>query len=182
MFKFIRRLFFLAIILIVVIVVLILVYPNRYENEATIEIMAPIAKVYDSAEQLSRWNLMAMLGGMVSLPESKLPDRGNPASGQLGPMMDELKNQIGGMDIKVTVVKSDREKLLIYRVDGGPMSGIQPELYFYKVDDAKTRVVYKESFIFIGWKGSIKAFFAKYTTAKIIDNSLNNLKKISEEK
>jgi hypothetical protein len=180
MFKFIRRLFYLAIILIVLVIILILVFPNQYQKESTIEILASVEKTYKSAEQLSQWNLMAMLGGATSVGNT-LPDQAKLPTGQLDQLMGDLKNQIGGMDIKVTIVKSDISKLLIYRVDGGPMSGIQPELYFYKVDDNKTRVVYKESFIFTGWFGSVKAFLAKYGTEKIIDNSLANLKKISEQ-
>jgi hypothetical protein len=180
MFKWLRRLIFLSIIIIVIGLILILMFPNHYEKESTIEINAPVEKVFAHAEKLDQWNMFAMLSGYTGSMKD-IKGAGTIPADQLDQYAGKIKDQIGSLDMKVIMVKTDFPKLLSYKIEGGPMSGIQPEMVFTKLDDQKTRVTHKESFIFTGFFGSIKAFAAKYGTGKLTENGLTNLKKISEQ-
>ncbi len=180
MFKFIKRLIFLALFIIIAGLVLIVVFPNQYDKETSVEISAPVEKVFKRAETLDQWNMYAMLSGYTgSMKDIKGSNTGQ--GGQMDQYAGKIKDQIGSLDMKVQIVKSDYPKLLSYKIDGGPMSGIQPEMIFTKIDDQKTRVTHRESYIFSGFTGSIKAFMAKYGTGKLTENGLANLKKISEQ-
>lgn len=180
MFKWLRRLIVLALIIVVAGLILIVMFPNRYEKETMIEINAPADIVFSRAEKLEQWNMYAMLSGYAGSVKD-IKGKGQIPAGDLDQYTGAIKDQIGSLDMKVLIVKSDCPKLLSYRIDGGPMNGIQPEMIFTKIDEQKTRVTHKESYIFSGFFGSIKAFAAKYGTGKLTENGLTNLKKISEQ-
>ncbi len=180
MFKFIRRLIYLAVILFIVGFLLIIMFPNHYEKESVIDIDAPAEKVFTNAEKLGQWNMYAMLSGYTEMTKQS-GDKTKPANDPVDRYAGQIKNQIGSMEMKVSLVKADYPRSLSYKIEGGPMNGMQPEMYFAKIDDKKTRVTHKERYMFSGFFGSIKAFAAKYGTGRLTENGLTNLKKISEQ-
>lgn len=177
MFRWIRRLILFTLFLGIVAILLIILFPNRYEKESVIEINAPVEKVFSMAEKLELWNMYAMLSGS-SVALKELKDKRK--TGDLGDYTDKIVGSIENLNMRVSIVKSDYPKRLVYKIEGGPMSGIEPEMHFIKLEETKTRVIHQENYIFTGLTGSIKAFAVKYGTGKLSENGLGNLKKISE--
>jgi hypothetical protein len=170
---------FLIVVLAVVIIltIVLLVLPKNYELEVSADIGANGILVYNVAQNVKAWNAMGMMGGMgqVDLSQIKLPEAQGLPTDKLGSVM---KGVSGAMQMKFTVTKTEFPTLIAYKIEGGPMDGVEPQVSIAKVNDAATKVTIKESFEYKGFLGGAKAFLAKRASKLNHEKSLEILKRM----
>jgi len=124
------------------------------------------------------WNAMGMMGGsmgQVDLSQVKLPDTQGLPTDKLGSV---VKGVSGAMQMKFTVTKTEFPALIAYKIEGGPMDGVEPQVSIAKVSDAATKVTIRESFEYKGFLGGAKAFLAKRASRINHEKSLEILKRM----
>jgi hypothetical protein len=176
MFRLLWRLIKLAIILAVVAVMAAFFLPRQYEHEVNAEIAAPQEKIFAQAKNLSSWHLAVAAG---SIDPGQYGSFTSPTGIRIDSILpfDEAKKFL---NVKLKLLETSPPASLSYRLDGGPMPGIEPRMEIIRVDDHRTRVFIKESYQFPGFFGGIKALTAKYGSGQINKASLDNLKALCE--
>ena len=191
---FLKKLLIFFLVIVVGCLIAVLVLPKNYEISESIEINAPQAKVFQTAKNLKAWIPFAMMGNTPSanmskmkVPESmkKRMNQSNVTPGgmdmsgmDMSGMANKMQGFTQGLKMDFKVVKAESPGTIVYKIEGGPLSGVEPELALEKVDAKKTRVTVKEKYEFEGFFGSIKAYMAKKSSAKLHRQNLENLKKV----
>jgi len=190
MFRFIKRLLIFAIILFLALMVLVIFFPRSYESQSTLIIQAPQTKVFENAKDLSRWHLIAMIGGLskMNMGADIQKQIGSQLESQIPKLpavnVDSLMSTFSGakdlLNMKIALTKADPPNLIVYKIEGGLMNGVQTEMQITAADEKNSQVVIKESGTFEGFFGSVKAQVAKYGGDKLNQTNLDNLKKLCE--
>lgn len=183
MFRFLFKLIKIAVVLGILAVLAAFFLPRQYEHEENIEILAPQKVVYEKARHIERWHLAASLS---ALDPNQLGAGGGAAAGRIDSLLPmNLGGQLLGsdwMNVKIQVISESAPKGFRYRVDGGPMPGMEADVECVAVDEQKTRVFIKERYQFPGFFGGVKALTAKYGSGQVNQSSLDQLKTIVEMK
>lgn len=182
---------FLIVVLVIIVAafVAILALPGTYALEESIEIAASPSAVYNAAINVARWNMLGMMGMMGSMPsvpkgqmqmpkemQDKMPGGMDPSS-----MMEGMqKVQKAMSSVKLKVKSSTAPGKIVFKMEGGPMDGMEPEMTIEKSTEKSSRVTIRESYKFEGFFAGIKAISAKMGSKKLNATSLQNLKKACE--
>ncbi len=176
MFRLLWRLIKLAIVLAVVVFIAAFFLPRQYEHEVNAEIAASQEKIFAQAKNLSSWHLAAAAG---SIDPGQVGSFTSPTGIRIDSILpfDVAKEFL---NVKLALGETSPPTGLAYRMDGGPMPGIEARMEIVRVDDRRSRVFIKESYQFPGFFGGIKALTAKYGSGQINKASLDNLKALCE--
>lgn len=184
MFKLLKWLFILAFLAACVVVVLSLVMPKDYLHETSVDIAAPSSKVYTYARNLNVWHVVGMIDQLAN--NEGLAEIGKQLGSQVpnipGVNVDSLVTGAKDAEIlnmKLKLISAEPSKI-VYKVIGGPVDSIQPEILIESTAAKQTRVTIREKFQYDGFFAGAKALAARYGSGKINENSLSNLKKICE--
>ena len=184
LFRWIKNLILFIIFTFIVLVAIIVFLPKEYSSETGIDIRASRETVFSKAQDLSRWHIAAMMNG-ISLDQFDIPKDINSQVQIPGinvdTMLTGLKDAAESLKMRIRLVKSESPARIIYVVEGGPLNGMQPEVLFFELDQNNTKVTIKESFVFAGLMGGIKAFSVRMGMNKLNSSSLESLKKICEQ-
>lgn len=174
---------------------LILVLPGDYRREVSVLIRAPRAKVYSQVRQLSQWNALAMFTDLtrkrVEIPPevSQYAGRDTNLSDWLAGRPDNAPDDVGdglsGYLPQLRITEARYPALLVYRVDGGPLPGVEPRVIIEEAESRDwktvTRVTIREEYRFFGFWAGIKALSARFAAEKLHRRNLNKLRELCEE-
>lgn len=184
LFRWIKNLILFTVFLVVLLVAVIVFLPKEYHGEVGVDIHASRKEVFTKTQELSRWHIAAMFGG-ITLDNMDIPKDIQTQIPVPGLNMDTLFSDIKGaaqsLKMKIKLLESESPSRIVYMVEGGPMDGMKPEVLLYELDEGHTKVTIKESFRFSGLLGGIKAFSVRFGMNKVNMTSLENLRKICEQ-
>ncbi|MBL7960824.1 hypothetical protein JNL27_11360 [bacterium] len=183
LFRWIKNLILFVVFMIVVLVVIIFILPKEYNSETGIDIRASRDVIFAKAQHLQRWHMVAMMGG-ISFDNFDIPKDINSQVQIPGVNVDTMlagvRDATQMLKMKVALVKADSPSRIVYKVSGGPLNGMEPEVLLFELDKNNTKVTIKEKFTFSGLLGGIKVLSVRIGMNKLNVSSLENLKKLCE--
>ncbi|MBL7993836.1 hypothetical protein JNM05_00550 [bacterium] len=184
LFRWIKNLILFVVFIVVVLVVIIFFLPKEYSSETGIDIRASREDIFGKAQNLQRWHVVAMMGG-ISFDNFDIPQDINSQVQIPGVNVDTMlagvRDATKLLKMNVAFVKSDSPSRIVYKVFGGPLNGMEPEVLLFELDEKNTKVTIKEKFTFGGLWGGIKVLSVRIGMNKLNVSSLENLKKLCEQ-
>lgn len=183
-FRWIKNLILFIAFLIIALVVIIFFLPKEYNSEVGIDIRASREDIFTKAQFLPRWHVVAMMGG-ISFDNIDIPKDINSQvqipGVNVDTMLAGMRDATQSLKMKVKLVKAEFPSRIVYAVDGGWLSGMEPEILLFELDKKNTKVAIKEKFTFIGMWASVRVLIVKFRMNKLNDSSLKNLKNLCEQ-
>jgi len=186
-----KKVLIVVLAIVAIVVIAILALPGAYTLEEGIEIGAPQPAVFAIASQPNRWNMLGMMATMGSMPamptgQMQLPKEMRdtmPGGMDLGSMMEGMQKIQKTMgSVKIKVKSSAAPGKIVFKIEGGPMDSMEPEMSIERKADRITLVAIRESYTFQGVFSGVKAITAKMASKKLNATNLQNLKRVCEGK
>lgn len=169
---------------------LVLVLPGDYRREVSVLIRAPRSKVYAKVRQLNEWNALAMFSDLtrkkIDIPPevAEYADRESGSLGWLGGNERRSSSEASYLP-QLRITEARYPALLVYRVDGGPLPGVEPRVIIEEAPSrdwkALTKVTIREEYRFMGFWAGIKALSARFAAEKLHRRDLEKLRELCEE-
>ena len=166
---------------------LVLVMPGDYQREVSIDIRSPRDKVYTQARRLSEWNALATF---ADLSRKRLEIPPEVAEYGTAGLLDWISDANRGLDgaaahvPQLRITEARYPALLVYRVDGGPLPGVEPRISIEEVPSrdlrTTTRVTIVESYRFFGFWAGVKALSARFAAERLHLRNLERLRELCE--
>ena len=179
MFKLIKRLIKLAIFLAALLLIGMFVLPNDYTSEATTEINAPREKVYQIAQNISQWHVYTVLNNLP-LNDISLPGSGKAGGLDLDSIKKEIRESAKAMKVRFMIIEQQEPEKIVFRIDGGPVPGIEPEIIISELNEQRCLVQLKEKYTFEGLAAGFKALAGRFGSSGLQEKSLRSLKEFCE--
>lgn len=177
-----KRILIFFLVVAVIGLIALLVLPKSYEIEESIDIGAAQYSVFNVVKNLRNWIPLAMMGNLPT-GNTKIPahvQKQMDARG-MGQMMSGMQGASGIMKMKFKVIAVEPPKKIQYEIEGGPLSGIKPEVLIEKVEAKLSKVTIHETYEFEGFFGGLRALAARFGSAKMHRSNLEKLKKRCEK-
>ena len=184
LFRWIKNVVLFVTFIIFIFIVIVFFMPKEYNSEVGIDIRASRQDIFNKAQNLTNWHVVAMLGS-ISLDKLDIPKDINSQvqipGVNVDTMLAEVKDAAQSLKMSVHVIQSEPPSRIVYAVDGGWLNGMEPEVLFFELDPKNTKVTIRERYTFKGTWASLKVLIVKFRMNKLNGSSLENLKKLCEQ-
>ena len=115
-----------------------------------------------------------------NLPLEHLPGSGDAGPLNLDSIRQEVLDQAKSLKVRFMVIEQVEPEKIVFRIDGGPVPGLEPQVIISKLNDERCIVQLKEKYTFEGMTAGFKALAGRFGSGRLQESSLRNLKEFCE--